>query len=156
MAYSAKMLVYRISAPKYAGDLSGNGAKLYGGRWNNKGIAVVYLTSSRAMAMMELLVHLRPEDLQRPYVVMAFEVPEDKILKITLENLPKDWKEDRQKSYLHHITADFVREGKYLIMEVPSVLVEEESNYILNPLHPDAKKVKLISQRSFSFDHRLK
>jgi len=150
------MLVYRIASPQYAGDLSGNGAKLYGGRWNAKGTAVVYLTSSRALAVMELLVHLRPEDLQRPYALMTFDVPDDKVLKLAVKDLPKDWQHEERKSSLHRITSDFVAKGVHLLMEVPSVLIEEESNYILNPLHPDAAKVKLVAQRSFNFDQRLK
>jgi RES domain-containing protein len=94
------MRVYRISSPQYAGDLSGNGAKLYGGRWNEKGTAVVYFASSRAMAMMELLVHLHPEDLQRQYVIVEFEVPEDKILKVTIEELPFEWQSEAKKKFL--------------------------------------------------------
>lgn len=150
------MLLYRISAPEYVGDISGNGARLYGGRWNEKGVAVVYLASSRAMAMMELLVHLNPEDLQRQYVVAVFDVPDDKIMEVSLEELPQDWQSVGRKPYLHKITSRFITEGRYLMMQVPSVLVEEENNYILNPLHPDALNVKLVSQRIFSFDHRFK
>lgn len=150
------MLLYRISAPEYAGDISGNGARLYGGRWNEKGVAVVYLASSRAMAMMELLVHLHPEDLQRKYAIAVFDVPDDKILEISVEELPDDWQSVERTRYLHKITADFVTKGKYLMMQVPSVLVEEEHNYLLNPLHTDITKVKLVSQRLFSFDLRLK
>lgn len=150
------MQLYRISSPDYAGDLSGNGAKLYGGRWNEKGTPVVYLASSRAMAMMELLVHLHPEDLYREYVVVAFEVPDDKVYKVGTELLPNDWKTDERKPTLAKWCKRFIDEGQFLLMQVPSVLVEEESNYILNPLHADTAKVKLVSQRLFAFDHRLK
>lgn len=150
------MLVYRISSPKYAGDLSGNGAKLYGGRWNEKGTPVVYFASSRAMAMMELLVHLRPEDLNREYAILVYEVPDDKIYKVDTELLPLDWKTDERKPALAKWCKRFIDDGEFLLMQVPSVLVEEESNYVLNPLHADAAKVKLVSQRLFTFDHRLK
>lgn len=150
------MLLYRVSSPQYAGDLSGNGAKLYGGRWNDKNVAMVYLASTRALAMMELLVHLRPDDLVRTYVITVFEVPDDKICKLDMNLLPTEWKAEESKYVLAKLGRKFVDEGKYLLMEVPSVLVEEESNYVLNPLHIDAAKVKLISQRSFSFDLRLK
>ncbi|RZK51597.1 MAG: RES domain-containing protein, partial [Pedobacter sp.] len=68
------MLFYRISSPKYIDDLSGNGAKQYGGRWNNKGTAAVYLATSRAMSVVEVLVHLRPEDLDRDYSLATFEI----------------------------------------------------------------------------------
>jgi len=121
-----------------------------------RGGAMVYLASSRAMAVMELLVHLRPEDLQRPYTIAVFDVPDDKILKIAIDELPKDWQSEKRIPYLRRIASEFVAKGKYLMMEVPSVLIEEERNYILNPLHSDAAKIKLVSQRSFGFDHRLK
>lgn len=150
------MLVYRVSSPQYAGDITGTGAKLYGGRWNEKGTAVVYFASSRAMALMELLVHLRPQDLDRNYAIAVFEVPDNKIYKVSLELLPTDWKSDENKPALAKLCKRFIDEGKYLLMEVPSVLVEEESNYVLNPSHTDAARIKLISQRPFSFDHRLK
>lgn len=150
------MLVYRISSPQYIGDLSGNGAKLYGGRWNDKGVAVVYFASSRAMAIMELLVHLRPDDLDREYMIAVFEVPDDKIYRLTTDFLPTDWQTEERKTSLRKHTVRFIKESQYLLMQVPSVLVEEEYNYILNPLHADAHKVKLVSQRLFTFDHRLK
>lgn len=150
------MLLYRISSPQYAGDLSGNGAKLYGGRWNEKGTAVVYLASTRAIAMMELLVHLRPDDLDRPFTITVFEVPDDKVFKVDVALLPTGWAAEERKPELAKWCAKFVEDGNYLLMEVPSVLIPEESNYLLNPRHLDAAKVKLISQREFSFDHRLK
>src|SRR5690606_15669774 len=127
------MLVYRIASPQYAGDLSGNGAKLYGGRWNAKGTAVVYLTSSRALAVMELLVHLRPEDLQRPYALMTFDVPDDKVLKLAIKDLPKDWQHEERKSPLHGFPSVFVEKGVHLLMEVPSFLMKKKKNYIQNP-----------------------
>ena len=85
------MLLYRISSPQYAGDLSGNGAKLYGGRWNEKGTAIVYLASTRAMAMVELLVHLRPDDLDRLFTITVFEVPDDKVFKVDTGLLPTNF-----------------------------------------------------------------
>ena len=150
------MLVYRISSSIYIEDLSGNGAKQYGGRWNEKGTPVVYFAESRAMAVMEILVHLRPEHVDKPFVLAVFEIPDSKILKIDIADLPENWKTEQAKDDLRKIGDKFVEEGKYLIMKVPSVILEEEYNYILNPLHPDSKTVKLIERRDFIFDKRFK
>lgn len=150
------MTVFRIASANYIADLSGNGSKLYGGRWNEKGVAMVYFASSRAMAIMELLVHLMPEDLYKDYAIAEFKVPDDKILKISLTELPDNWKDEEREVYLKKIGKKFIDDGRYLLMQIPSILVEEENNFIMNPSHTDAQKVKLISQRIFKFDRRLK
>lgn len=147
------MLVYRIATPKFIDDLSGTGSKLYGGRWNEKGTAMVYFASSRALAAMELLVHLNPLDLQRDYTLGVFELPEDSFQKV---KLPVDWKEERYENHLQKLGADFLKNEDSLLLQVPSVLVEEEFNYLMNPNHPDFDKIKMVSKRTFRFDNRLK
>lgn len=150
------MLVYRIAIPEYIEDLSGTGAKLYGGRWNEQGTAMVYFASSRAMAIMELLVHLSGDDLDRDYSLAVFEVPDDKIKQITILDLPSNWKAYEAEPLLKAIGHQFIAEGSELVLKVPSVLVEEESNILMNPNHEDASKVKLVAKRVFKFDRRLK
>lgn len=150
------MLVYRIALPEYIEDLSGTGAKLYGGRWNEQGTAVVYFASSRAMAIMELLIHLNGDDLDRDFSLAAFEVPDDKIEQVAIKDLPENWKEYEAESFLKAIGHQFIAKGNQLVLKVPSVLVEEENNILMNPNHTDANKVKLISKRVFRFDRRLK
>lgn len=150
------MLVYRIALPEYIEDLSGTGAKLYGGRWNEQGTAVVYFASSRAMAIMELLVHLSGNDLDRDYTLAVFDVPDDKIEQVAIKDLPNNWKEYEAESLLKAIGNQFITDGSKLVLKVPSVLVEEENNILMNPNHEDADKVKLISKRIFKFDRRLK
>lgn len=150
------MQLYRISSAKFADDLSGTGAKLYGGRWNAKGVPVVYLASSRSLAMLELLVHLRPENLIVPYVISTIELPEDKILTVQADLLPNDWNKDGSLLALHQLTNDFIEKSKFLMMRVPSAIVEEEYNFVLNPAHADFAKVSLLAKRSFTFDQRFK
>ena len=149
------MLVYRISSPKYIDDLSGAGAKQYGGRWNDKGTALVYFAGSRAMAVMEVLVHLRPENLDSEYILAVFEVPDDKVKLIETNDLPIDWKVEPAIEKIKEVGNSFVKENEYLLIMVPSVIVEEEFNFLMNPNHFDAKKIKLISKRSFKFDVRF-
>lgn len=150
------MFVYRIASGKYIADLSGTGAKQYGGRWNEKGIAVVYFASSRAMAVMEVLVHLRPEELDREFVLATFEVPDEEVSAIEKGDLPYNWKSEELSFRLKDIGHKFVKDAKFLLLKVPSVLVEEEYNFILNPAHPSASQVKLVAQRPFKFDMRFK
>lgn len=150
------MLVYRIALPEYIEDLSGTGAKLYGGRWNEQGTAVVYFASSRAMAIMELLVHLSGDDLDRDYTLAVFDVPDDKVEQVAIKNLPDNWREYEAEPLLKAVGRQFINDGSKLILKVPSVLVEEESNILMNPNHEDADRVKLISKRVFKFDRRLK
>lgn len=150
------MLVYRISSAKYIGDLSGNGSKLYGGRWNDKGTSMVYFASTRAMAVLELLVHLAPDDLVKDYVLAVFDVPDDKILAVKIAELPENWQETENANYLRKLGKKFIDDCKCLLMKIPSALVDEENNFVMNPLHKDANKVKLISQRVFNFDRRFK
>jgi RES domain-containing protein len=150
------MLIYRISSSKYIEDLSGAGAKQYGGRWNNKRTAVVYLAETRAMAVMEVLVHLSPEQVDRPFVLATFDVPDDKIYDISIFDLPEDWRDPQTGDELKKIGDKFVRDGIYLLMKVPSIILEEEFNFIINPNHPDSKKIKLVNRRDFVFDKRFK
>lgn len=150
------MLVYRIALPEFIEDLSGTGAKLYGGRWNEQGTAVVYFASSRAMAIMELLVHLSGDDLDRDYSLAVFEVPDDSLEQVVIKDLPSNWKSYEAEPFLKAVGHQFITDGNKLILKVPSVLVEEESNVLMNPSHRDANKVKLISKRVFKFDRRLK
>lgn len=150
------MLVYRISASKYIEDLSGTGSKLYGGRWNDKGIAMVYFAETRAMAVMELLVHLRPEDLERNFILAQFEIFTENILKIDVKELPNNWKEDTGMEKLKKFGNKFIKDEKFLVMKVPSIIVEEEYNLVLNPNLISVNSIKLISKRIFNFDSRFK
>lgn len=150
------MLAYRISSPTYINDLSGAGSKLYGGRWNEKGTAMVYFASSRAMAVMEVLVHVRPDQIERDYALGVFELPDTDVLTINLDDLPADWKALDNTDQLKKIGNQFIKEQKYLIMRAPSIILEEEFNVLLNPAHPMAGKIKVVEIRPFKFDRRFK
>ncbi|MCJ0742485.1 RES family NAD+ phosphorylase [Pedobacter montanisoli] len=150
------MILYRISSPAFTHDLSGTGAKLYGGRWNEKGVPALYLASSRAMAVMEVLVHLSQRHLVRSYNLAAIEIPEDKIYFLDVGVLNCDWKQIENEGSLKRLGTSFLEKGDFLAMRVPSVLVEEEYNYVINPNHIDARKIKILNVRPFFFDQRLK
>ena len=147
------MILYRIVKCAYA-DLSGTGARLYGGRWNSEGRSMVYLASSRSLAVLEALVHLSPTNIPNDFCIMNIEVPDD-VLEISVNQLPKNWNEYPEHTSLKQIGNDFLIKQKHLLLKVPSAIVKEEFNYLLNPLHKDAGLVKILSTQSFAFDQRL-
>jgi RES domain-containing protein len=149
------MEVFRLTTAKYANDLSGTGARLHGGRWNQKGDAVLYTSGSRALAMVEVLVHLTNAFLPLNYQLITIYIPDDSILAFPLKSLPKDWKSIEPNESTKKIVAKWLVENEYLALKVPSVVVEGEHNYLLNPLHADFLKVKVLKVESFSFDDRL-
>lgn len=149
------MILYRIGNCKYAGDLTGTGARLYGARWNTEGQSMLYLASSRSLAVLEVLVHLPPLLIPDNYCVAEIEVPETSIFHLDIATLPVNWQDISPPRKLKQIGDDFLIKHEFLMMRVPSIIVPAEYNYLLNPNHPDLKKVKLISKTSFSFDERL-
>lgn len=150
------MQVFRISLPKFIEDLSGAGSKQYGGRWNDKGISMVYFAESRAMAVMEVLIHLRPEDMDRDFILATFDVPAEDMLTVKLNSLPQNWKASSEIESLKKIGNQFIKDNNYLLMKVPSVILEEDYNLVVNPNHKNASQIKLIAKRVFKFDERFK
>jgi len=148
------MLLYRIAKCIYADDLSGTGARLYGGRWNSIGKPMVYVASSRALAVLEVLVHLPPALLPDGYCLVTLKVPED-IQEMNNNLLPSNWQEFPEPAILRQMGDRFLNERKQLLFKVPSAIVKEEFNYLINPAHPDAGKIEIVDKQPFSFDERL-
>lgn len=149
------MEVFRLTSAKYAQDLSGTGAKIHGGRWNQKGEAVLYTAGSRALALVEVLVHLTNAFLPINYQLITIYIPDDSILEIPSKSLPKDWKNIEPSESSKKITNNWLTENEYLVLKVPSVVVEGEFNYLVNPSHTDFSKIKILKTEPFSFDERL-
>lgn len=148
------MVLYRISNCKYIDSLDGIGARLYGGRWNSKGYAMIYTASSRALAVLEVLVHLPPLFTPDNFCLGEIEIPDSKILTIDANTLPVNWKDVSSPQELKKIGNQFLNDSMYLAMRVPSSVVEQEFNYLLNPAHPLISKVK-VNSSAFNFDDRL-
>jgi RES domain-containing protein len=149
-----RMLLHRISHCQYIEDLSGTGARLYGGRWNNVGKPMVYMASSRSLAVLEVLVHLPPTIIPDNFCQITFEVPED-VQVIDLKKLPPNWQEYPEPSILKTLGDKFLKANKHLLLKVPSAIVTDEFNYLLNPMHSLAASVKKVERKKFSFDERL-
>lgn len=150
------MKVYRLTRKKYARDLSGVGASLYGNRWNSKGVFMLYTAESRALALLEVLVHIRIENLPSDYVMVEIEIPNNsEATSIHKNHLGGNWNIFPHVSSTQALGDEFVRRQKELLCKVPSAVVENEYNYLLNPFHSDFKKVKVISVSDFPVDDRL-
>lgn len=148
------MTVFRISNVIYSDDISGTGAKLNGTRWNSKGVPALYTSQFISLAVLEMLVNTNFKDYSIALDLMYINLPETAVFdKIDLNNLKKDWKDDFE--YTRFIGDEFFKQNKSLILKVPSAVIQEEYNYLANPLHVDFKKIKVIKTKSFWPDERL-
>jgi len=149
------MEVYRISKCEFIDDLSGTGAALYGGRWNSKGSYILYTAATPSLALLESVVHISNIPVAA-YCMITLEIPENNILEIERDDLPSNWQNHPPPSVLKKIGDQFLRENKRLSLKLPSAIMPEDFNYLLNPSHPDFKKVKVINRRTVPIDDRLK
>ena len=154
------MVVYRIEREKYLKTtLTGIGASMSKGyRWNSFNTKLVYTTENRALAMLEVSVHLDlSEDLPTDRYYVEIEIPVNiTIQEVKVEDLPEDWNSNPPTITTQTIGDDFVFQNESAILKVPSSIVPQEFNYLINPNHPDSKKIKVIGKISMNFDPRLK
>ena len=149
------MIVYRLTRFNYAHDLNGKGAEMSGGRWNNKGTALVYTSESRALCMLEIAVYLPMGILPKDLMLVTITIPDKEIHVIDHTSLQEDWKSNPPKPNTRLIGDTFVAEGKHLVLKVPSVLVPGEYYFLINPKHRNASDVNILQQEPFRFDHRF-
>ncbi len=150
------MIVYRLSRKKYKDELSGTGASLHGQRWNSKGIEVIYTAQTRALANSEVAVHLPLGILPADYFMVKIEIPDSiKIEELNKTDLPSNWDSIPFRPESQLVGDEFVNANEAAVLKVPSVVVKGENNYIINPKHPDFKKIKILDSEPFPFDPRL-
>jgi RES domain-containing protein len=149
------MIVYRLSKQAFINDLSGYGAEKTGGRWNSKGIPVLYTAASRALAVVEIAVHVPFGIVPVNYFLATIDIPDKDILKLNLKDLSSNWNKYPFVRDTQTIGNNFIRGNEHLVLQVPSATVDGDFNYLVNPRHPDFKKVKVKSIDPFVFDIRL-
>jgi RES domain-containing protein len=150
------MLVYRIATSKHINDLSGEGARLHGGRWNHRGMAVIYTSETRSLATVELLVHVSlsfaPTDLK----MATIEVPDEPAPEVVdVAALPPNWRDFPAPPELADLGTAWARSNRSLLLRVPSAVVEHEKNILINPAHPDIARAVLTKVEDFRLDRRL-
>jgi RES domain-containing protein len=150
------MRLWRIS--RHA-DLSGEGGRLAEGRWNRRGRPAVYLAEHPALALLETLVHLEidAEDVPTNFRVLAVDVPDELRfagwLEAELDSLHPDWRENSQTTRL--LGEEFFERLEHVLLRVPSLLIPEACNFLLNPGHPDAVRLRIVSDEPLEFDQGL-
>lgn len=149
--------VWRITSQKHARSaFTGEGARLYGGRWNTPGTPLIYTAQSQSLAVLEVLVHLDSPALLNTFVFFAVEIDSSYVTELDLSALPKDWKDDPIPVAVQAIGDAWARKADSAVLRVPSTLVPGESNFLLNPRHSDFQRLKIHKPISFRFDPRLR
>ena len=133
---------------------SGEGARRFGGRWNSPGTPVVYTSGTLALAALETLVHLNPP-VRLEYVAIPLDFDDAWVQKLKLSDLPADWMEEPPPPSTQLLGDRWVKQARSAILELPSAIVRIEPNYLLNPAHPDFRKVRIGKAMPFAFDSRL-
>lgn len=148
------MELYRVTRQKHARDLSGNGAASTGGRWNKIGKPVLYTASSRSLAILETLVHLRQPQPPPDYRVMILYVPDTVALASVMERqLSNNWQTN--EAYTQEIGSQWVVTNECLLLRVPSDIIKAEYNYLLNPSQEFFSEVQLLAVEPIEFDPRF-
>jgi RES domain-containing protein len=150
------MRFWRIVRRRFAPEAAtGEGARLFGGRWNSRGGRVVYASTSLALAAVETFVHIEPNLLPDDLVSIEGEIPKGvKIGKVELKSLPSDW-HDTGSDSLHRFGDDWIRKAETAALLVPSAAIRGEWNVLLNPIHHEFRKIKLRKPDAFEFDSRI-
>ena len=133
---------------------TGEGAARMGGRWNSRGVPMVYTSSTRSLAALEILVHLNPS-VPFKYAVFRVEFDAALIEALPLRRLPVGWRREPPPSFTKAIGDAWLQAGRSAVLALPSVIIPDELNYLLNPAHPDFKKIAIGRPVAFGFDPRL-
>lgn len=150
------MEVYHIGSTKYAAQLSGEGAKLHGGRWNSIGIPCIYTSESIALCVLEYAANVMVGQMPPLLSVTVYTIPDKSWREFSLTDLPENWQEVPAPYETKVFGSQLLNEAKYLALKLPSAVISSEHNYILNTLHPDFKKIKIKEILLFNFDSRIK
>ena len=129
----------------------GNGARLYGGRWNSLGLRLIYTGGSLSLASLEILVHLNPR-VSFNYVAIPVDFDPELVETIVPASLPAEWRDEPPPPATKIIGDSWVRQARSAILEVPSVIIPSELNYLINPAHPDFTKIVIGKPQPFSLD----
>ena len=149
------LTLWRLTTARFGRSaFSGEGARLYEGRWHRRGVSVVYTSSSQSLAMLEMLV--QDEPLRARYVMIDVRVPKAvTIERIRLDDLPSNWRDVAVRRQLQAIGTDWARRGSSAVLAVPSAVIPAETNYLLNPLHSDVRLMSIGKPQRFETDIRL-
>jgi RES domain-containing protein len=150
------VIVYRIGRTKHARDLTGEGARLYGGRWNRRLTACLYTSESRALAVLEYTVNVNIDDIPRALSITTLDIPVHSLRELAVKELPGDWMEAPAPTSTKEFGTALLQHAEYLVLKIPSAVIPAEYNYIINPAHKDSGKVAIVEVQDFVYDIRIK
>jgi len=144
-----------VRAARIRNAFTGEGSRLYGGRWNSRGTSVIYASEHESLAALEILVHIMPLSPTERYFSFRLEWDDKLTEYFPIKNLPPDWNAEPPASGSMWVGDDWVRSGPSAVLALPSLLSTSELNFLLNPTHPDFKKIKIASPVEYLFDPRM-
>ena len=144
-----------VQAHWAASAMTGEGARIAGGRWNPAGLPAVYLAESRALAALEILVHAPREAMHLDWRVLEVEVPDEWVETVDPGGLPDDWRSLPSSPGARGFGGAWLREHGGLALRLPSVIIPEEHTLLVDPFHPDAVKLRVSAPEVFRFDPRF-
>jgi RES domain-containing protein len=148
---------FRITRKEYAASIwSGYGAREFGGRWNSKGVAVIYTAENRALAAMEQLVHLVKPRILKGYVIAGISFEEHQVSRLLPASLPVGWNKPMALPALKKYGDNWIAAARHLVLAVPSVVIPGEWNYLINPAHSQFAAAKKSPPSRFVYDLRLR
>lgn len=148
------MIIYRLAIEAFKHDLSGIGSKLFGGRWNLPGYPAIYTSENISLAVLEIIVNADKNNIPPNYCLLKIQVPDNIPFKLIEHNsLKEKWYADFE--YAQFIGSNFLASGKEAVLKIPSAIIKEEYNFLLNPAHADFKKITIKESVPFDIDIRL-
>ena len=152
----AHITAWRLVKPRYARSAyDGEGSRRFGGRWNPTGHAVAYASESRALAALELLVHLKDLRLLESQMLVPCTFDPMHAEAVTAAQLPDGWNTGHGNPMTQNFGAQWLTEQRTAILAVPSVIIQAEQNFLFNPTHPDFEQCVVGAPEAFAFDARL-
>jgi len=142
---------------KYARTpFDGEGAYRYGGRWSSPGVRLTYTSEHQSLAMLEYFIHLDKDDPPDDLVLAVAEIPDNSSREtIRAADLPANWRDAAAPAELTRFGDEFVERGETCVLLVPSVLAPAENNWLINPVHPDHKRIEVLKLEPLSYDVRM-
>lgn len=150
------MKVYRIAKQEFLEDLSGEGARLFGGRWNKQGYNMLYTSAYLSLSVLELLVHLDYKFVDTTFGFIEIEIPDSSsITKVNDALLQSNWRSNPPQSFTQDYGTQWLKNSESLMLQVPSAVLPHETNFLINPKHLDFSKVRILRKAVLELDSRL-
>ncbi|MEP7323936.1 MAG: RES family NAD+ phosphorylase [Saprospiraceae bacterium] len=150
------MIVYRVGRSKFSKDFAGEGARLHGGRWNHILTPCIYTSESRALALLEYTVNVTIDAIPRSLSITTFEISDASVQELSIEELPGNWTDSPAPASTKDFGTNLLKVAATSVIKIPSAVIPQEFNFILNPKHVGAKDFKILQVEDFVYDVRIK